>query len=153
MHLTPPPCGTANARADGRRRTRCRSAARSTRRRRRVRRLRSGKRRVGAPLLATNDSHYAHADEAEAHDALLCIQTGKGINDPNRMKFPNHEFYLKSQDEMERVFREVPEALASTIEIATNAVATVPATRRAHQTGSSPGNRVAAPVSPCPPGG
>ncbi len=70
------------------------------------------------PLVATNDCHYLRRQDASPHDVLLCIQTGKGINDPNRMKFPNDEFYMKSPDEMARVFAEVPQALATTTEIA-----------------------------------
>ena len=70
------------------------------------------------PLVGTNDCHYLRRTDAEPHDVLLCIQTGKGINDENRMKFPNNEFYLKTQEEMAKVFADVPEALASTAEIA-----------------------------------
>ncbi|MEX2660204.1 MAG: PHP domain-containing protein, partial [Acidimicrobiales bacterium] len=56
--------------------------------------------RIGAPLLATNDSHYVHRSDAEAHDALLCVQTGSTIDDPNRFKFTGDEHYLKSSEEM-----------------------------------------------------
>jgi len=70
------------------------------------------------PLVATNDCHYLRQEDARPHDVLLCIQTGKGINDVNRMKFPNDEFYVKSPDEMAKIFAEVPEALAATLEIA-----------------------------------
>ena len=70
------------------------------------------------PLVGTNDCHYLRQEDARPHDVLLCIQTGKGINDPNRMKFPNDEFYVKSPDEMAKIFAEVPEALATTAEIA-----------------------------------
>ncbi len=69
-------------------------------------------------LVGTNDCHYLRRQDSNAHDVLLCIQTGKGINDPNRMKFPNEEFYLKSPQEMAQVFAQVPEAIASTLEIA-----------------------------------
>ncbi len=69
-------------------------------------------------LVGTNDCHYLRRQDAGPHDVLLCIQTGKGISDPNRMKFPNDEFYVKSPDEMAKVFAEVPEALATTTEIA-----------------------------------
>ena len=69
-------------------------------------------------LVGTNDCHYLRKEDSAPHDVLLCIQTGKGINDPGRMKFPNHEFYLKTPDEMAQVFSEVPEALGNTIEIA-----------------------------------
>ena len=50
--------------------------------------------RIGAPLLATNDSHYTHRDDHEAHDALLCVQTGSVLSDPNRFKFDGQEHYL-----------------------------------------------------------
>jgi len=52
------------------------------------------------PLVATNDSHYTHRDDASAHDILLCIQTGKALADTKRMKFDTEEFYLKSREEM-----------------------------------------------------
>jgi DNA polymerase III subunit alpha len=61
-------------------------------------------RRIGAPLLATNDSHYTRRDEADAHDVLLCIQTGATIDEPNRFKFQGQEFYLKSADQMRALF-------------------------------------------------
>ena len=70
------------------------------------------------PVVATNDCHYLRQSDASAHDVLLCIQTGKGISDRNRLRFPNQEFYLKSPDEMARVFHEVPQAIATTREIA-----------------------------------
>jgi DNA polymerase-3 subunit alpha len=69
-------------------------------------------------LVATNDCHYLRQQDSEPHDVLLCIQTGKGINEPARMKFPNQEFYLKSPAEMMRVFAEVPEAIGQSVEIA-----------------------------------
>ena len=67
-------------------------------------------RAIGAPLVGTNDSHYLEAEHARAHEALLCIQTGTTITDPNRWRFSTEEFYLKSADEMARVFAELPEA-------------------------------------------
>ncbi len=70
------------------------------------------------PLVATNDCHYLRQQDSRPHDVLLCIQTGKGIGDPNRMKFPNDQFYVKSPEEMAQVFAEVPQALAATAEIA-----------------------------------
>ncbi len=72
----------------------------------------------GLRLVGTNDCHYLRREDSQGHDVLLCIQTGKGINDPNRLKFPNDEFYVKSQEEMGQVFAEVPQALTSTEEIA-----------------------------------
>jgi len=75
-------------------------------------------RRLGAPLLATNDSHYTEAGHAEAHDALLCVQTGTSIDDPKRFKFEGSEYYLKTAAEMRRLFAEVPEACDNTLVIA-----------------------------------
>ena len=73
---------------------------------------------LGLPLLATNDLHYTHAADAKAHAALLCVQSGSTLNDPNRFKFDANEFYLKSADEMRRLFREYPEACDNTLAIA-----------------------------------
>ncbi len=73
---------------------------------------------LGGKIICTNDSHYTDRDDAKAHDALLCIGTGKIISDPNRMKFACDEFYLKSSDEMARLFSWIPEALTNTLEIA-----------------------------------
>src|SRR5205823_13279676 len=56
--------------------------------------------KLGAPLVATNDSHYVHRHDAEAHDALLCVQTGCTIDDPNRFEFSSDEHYLKTAEEM-----------------------------------------------------
>ncbi len=75
-------------------------------------------REFGLSLVGTNDCHYLRQQDASGHDVLLCIQTGKGINDPNRLRFPNREFYLKSAEEMARVFAELPEAMGNTEEIA-----------------------------------
>ncbi len=75
-------------------------------------------RRIGAPLLATNDSHYTHREDHEAHDALLCVQTGATLSDPKRFKFEGQEHYLKTADEMRYLFREVPEACDNTLWIA-----------------------------------
>ena len=62
--------------------------------------------RIDAPLLATNDSHYTYADEADAHDVLLCIQTGANRSDADRFKFDSQEFYIKSAAEMRALFPE-----------------------------------------------
>ena len=78
-------------------------------------------RRIGAPLLATNDSHYTHRSDHEAHDALLCVQTGAMIADPKRFKFEGQEHYLKSADEMRHLFAELPEACDNTLLIAERA--------------------------------
>ncbi|HEX7713592.1 MAG TPA: DNA polymerase III subunit alpha, partial [Bacillota bacterium] len=72
----------------------------------------------GAPLVATNDVHYLNREDAQVHDVLLCIQTGKTVSDPNRMKFATPEFYLKSAAEMGEIFADYPEALANTLRIA-----------------------------------
>ncbi len=72
----------------------------------------------GLKLVATNDVHYLRKEHAEAHDVLLCIQTGAKISDENRMRYSSTEFYLKTAEEMAALFRDVPEALATTLEIA-----------------------------------
>jgi len=72
----------------------------------------------GLKIVATNDVHYVLKEHASAHDVLLCIQTGAKINDENRMRYPAPEFYLKSTEEMAALFRDVPDALATTLEIA-----------------------------------
>jgi DNA polymerase-3 subunit alpha len=73
---------------------------------------------LNIPLVATNDCHYIAKEDAPAHDILLCIQTGKTIDDPDRLKFPTDEFYFKSPAEMTELFREVPEAISNTTAIA-----------------------------------
>ena len=78
-------------------------------------------RRIGAPLLATNDSHYTSREDAVAHDALLCVQTGSTMDDPKRFKFDGNEHYLKSSAEMRQLFRELPEACDNTLWIAERA--------------------------------
>ncbi|HEV2368705.1 MAG TPA: DNA polymerase III subunit alpha, partial [Acidimicrobiales bacterium] len=75
-------------------------------------------RRIGAPLLATNDSHYSRPDDAVAHDALLCVQTGATIDDPKRFKFESHEHYLKTAAEMRHLFAHWPEACDNTLWVA-----------------------------------
>lgn len=73
---------------------------------------------TGVHLVATNDVHYIQKDDALAQDALLCIQTGKTLEDENRMKFESSEFYLKSPEEMARLFSYIPEAIENTVQIA-----------------------------------
>lgn len=73
---------------------------------------------LGLPLLATNDLHYTHAHDAESHAALLCVQSGSQLDDPNRFKFDADEFYLKSAAEMRQLFRDYPEACDNTLLIA-----------------------------------
>jgi DNA polymerase-3 subunit alpha len=75
-------------------------------------------RECGAPLVATNDVHYLSREDAQVHDVLLCIQTGKTVADTNRMKFPAPEFYLKTAAEMAELFFNYPEALENTVKIA-----------------------------------
>ncbi len=70
------------------------------------------------PLVATNDCHYLTREDAYAHEVLLCIQTGKTMDDPNRMRFDNNEFYVKTPAEMAELFKHQPQALANTVEIA-----------------------------------
>jgi DNA polymerase-3 subunit alpha len=74
--------------------------------------------RTGIRVAATNDCHYMHQDDCRAHDILLCIQTGKTVNDPNRMKFYTDQFYFKTREEMDRVFGEIPFVLDQTVDIA-----------------------------------
>lgn len=69
-------------------------------------------------LVCTNDCHYINREDADWHDMLLCVQTGRLRSDPLRMRFPNSEFYLKSPEEMQLLFGEYPEALANTVRIA-----------------------------------
>ncbi len=78
-------------------------------------------RKIGAPIIATNDSHYVHRDDHEAHDALLCVQTGALQSDPKRFKFEGQEHYLKSSAEMRYLFRDLPEACDNTLWIAERA--------------------------------
>ena len=73
---------------------------------------------TGIPLVATNDVHYIQKEDALAQDVLMCIQTGKTLDEENRMKFESSEFYLKSPEEMASLFSYIPEALENTIRIA-----------------------------------
>ncbi len=77
--------------------------------------------RINAPLLATNDSHYTTREDHLAHDALLCVQTGATLDDPNRFKFDGEEHYLKSAAEMRSLFSDYPEACDNTLWIAERA--------------------------------
>ena len=78
-------------------------------------------RKIGAPLIATNDSHYVHREDHEAHDALLCVQTGATLSDPKRFKFEGQEHYLKTAAEMRYLFRDFPEACDNTLWVAERA--------------------------------
>lgn len=73
---------------------------------------------IGAGLVVTNDSHYTTKDESQAHDILLCMQTGKKVSDENRLRFDGEEFYLKSEEEMKQLFPAFPEAYDNTVKIA-----------------------------------
>jgi|CZKN01.1.fsa_nt_gi DNA polymerase-3 subunit alpha len=73
---------------------------------------------TGLALVVTNDSHYLRRDDARAHEILLCIQTGKMMNDPNRMRWNTPDFYLKTRDEMMELFGELEDAVDRTWEIA-----------------------------------
>lgn len=70
------------------------------------------------PLICTNDIHYINKKDSRSHEILLCIQTGKTMEDEKRMKYPSDEFYLKSPEEMEKIFSYIPEALKNTVKIA-----------------------------------
>ena len=82
--------------------------------------------KTGLRLVATNDSHYTNRTDANAQDILICIGTNRKKNESNRMRFYDQEFYLKSADEMERIFHELPDALAATLEIAEKCNLTIP---------------------------
>ena len=69
-------------------------------------------------MVVTNDLHYVDAHDAASHDVLLCVQTGKQLDSPKRMKFDSHEYYLKSPEEMARLFPDLPEALKNSVRIA-----------------------------------
>ncbi|WP_432168643.1 DNA polymerase III subunit alpha [Streptomyces sp. bgisy031] len=73
---------------------------------------------LNIPLLATNDAHYVHADQADAHDNLLCIGVGKNKADEKRFRFSGNDYYLKTADEMRALFAEMPEACGNTLLIA-----------------------------------
>ncbi len=73
---------------------------------------------TGIPLVATNDVHYVNKEDARAHDILLCIQTGKTIDDEKRMSFETDEFYIKSPEDMKDLFSFAPEAIKNTVKIA-----------------------------------
>ena len=73
---------------------------------------------LGLPLVATNDCHYLRREDARPHDVLMCIGTGKSLNDTQRMRYDPEEFYFKTAEEMYQVFAEVPEACHNTLRIA-----------------------------------
>ena len=73
---------------------------------------------LSIPLIATNDCHYLNVEHAEAHNVLLCIQTGKTIEDKDRMSMTTDQFYVRSPREMETLFASTPDAIANTVSIA-----------------------------------
>jgi DNA polymerase-3 subunit alpha len=73
---------------------------------------------LGIPLVATNDLHYTEQADAQAHDALLCVQVGSTIDDPNRFRFESQEYYLKTAQQMRDIFAELPDAVNNTLLIA-----------------------------------
>ncbi|RLC58263.1 MAG: DNA polymerase III subunit alpha [Candidatus Cloacimonadota bacterium] len=73
---------------------------------------------TNTPLVVTNDCHYINRKDAEAHDVLLCIQTGKSLSDSNRMKYNTNQLYFKSEEEMRELFPQQPEAYDNTVKIA-----------------------------------
>ena len=75
-------------------------------------------RETGIPLVVTNDAHYLRREDARMQDVLLCVQTGKTVDDPNRMKFQTEEFYLKSEEELRQLFPNCDEAFENTAKIA-----------------------------------
>ncbi|MBQ9857749.1 MAG: PHP domain-containing protein, partial [Oscillospiraceae bacterium] len=75
-------------------------------------------RETGIPLVVTNDVHYLTRDDAYAQDVLMCIQTGKTVEEPDRMRFETTEFFLKSEKDMRSLFPEYPEAADNTLKIA-----------------------------------
>lgn len=89
-------------------------------------------RRLGLPLVATNDVHYLRPEHAEAHDVLLCLQTQTVLSDPNRMRYESDQFYMKSGEEMAELFREVPEAVAATLKIAERCTVELPLEKELH---------------------
>ena len=73
---------------------------------------------LAMPMVATNDSHYLCEDDAHAQDVLVCVQTGKSIHEPNRLKFQGTQFFVKTAEEMVRVFKDRADVLARTMAIA-----------------------------------
>ncbi|HJR06796.1 MAG TPA: DNA polymerase III subunit alpha [Pyrinomonadaceae bacterium] len=74
--------------------------------------------RTSIPLVATNDAHYLFREDYEAHDVMLCIGTGKTVNDENRMRFGGPEWYVRSPEEMSQIFSHIPDAVRRTMEVA-----------------------------------
>ena len=81
---------------------------------------------LNIPLIATNDCHYCLEDHSDAHDILFCLGTGKDRNDTNRLRYEPRQFYIKSVDEMYKLFKDVPEALENTVKIAEQCQVDIP---------------------------
>ncbi|MBX6350504.1 MAG: DNA polymerase III subunit alpha [Clostridia bacterium] len=87
-------------------------------------------REFGVRMIAANDAHYLRREDAEAHDVLLCIQTAKSVDEPDRLRFPSDEFFVKSGDEMAEALADYPEALDATLELADRLNVEIPLGRR-----------------------
>ena len=74
--------------------------------------------KLDIPLIATNDLHYVYKEDADMQDVMVCIQTNTTINDQSRMKMSDDSYYLKSPEEMEYLFSDLPEALSNTMAVA-----------------------------------
>ncbi len=97
--------------------------------------------KIGAPLVATNDLHYVHAEDAKSQDILLCVSSGARLNSPDRFKFDGTGYYLRPADEMRTLFSNLPEACDATLEIAERC-----------QTGFDEGNGTFMPIFDVPDG-
>ena len=85
---------------------------------------------TGIPLVATNDVHYVNREDHDVQDCLLCIGTGRRLDEEDRMRFPTREFYLKAPEEMTRLFADVPEAIRNTVRIAERCRVEIPLGKR-----------------------
>jgi len=83
-----------------------------------IKKLKKLSKETGAPLVATNDCHFIKKIDAKAQDVLLCIQTGKILEDDNRMKFTTDQIYFRSPNEMKNLFSDIPEAIENTLKVA-----------------------------------
>ncbi|MFH0776124.1 MAG: DNA polymerase III subunit alpha, partial [Patescibacteria group bacterium] len=95
-------------------------------------------RKLNVPLVATNDCHYVRREDAEAQDVLLCVQTGNLISEENRMRMTGDDYSLRSPDDMQKAFAEVPEAIANTLKIAEKCNVELPLGKRLLPTYSTP---------------
>ena len=80
---------------------------------------------AGLKTIATNDFHYLLKEDAEAQDIMLCIGTGSTVNQTNRMKFENDQFYMKTEEEMREAMKDFPEACDNTVEVLCNVLRSV----------------------------